>query len=218
VSKPGAAVSKPGPAVSKPGPGRGQARPERRVAPRWLDPVMTLAESIDRRRRHITPLRPEGVLGLELGRHGGQPIRLADGCDVSPGDQVGCLHFRNDRVRALAGRGWQAAGFAEARADLEALARWWLAQPAETRPVAFVGVTILGPLMRREGWEVRPRRATRRARLDEWWMRWLMVHFGIQGRARLRQGHRALTSAEVWLSGTALAERYGPASAGVGPG
>jgi hypothetical protein len=180
----------------------------RRVAPPWLDPILSLAEVVDRRRRHIRPIRRDGLLGLELGRHRGQLVRLADGSAVPPGAPVGYLHLRNDRVRVLAAAGWQLAGYRAGRADLAVLARWWESQPPAERPVAFTATTILGPFIRREGWEVRPRRRTPRARLDEWWMSWLMVHFNRAGRERLTRRHHRLESAEVWLSAPELVARY----------
>jgi hypothetical protein len=179
------------------------------VAPRWLDPILSLAEAVDRRRRRIRPIRREGLLGLEVGRHRGQLIRLSDGSTVPSGARVGHLHLRNDRVGALAMNGWQLRGYREARADLAALACWWKRQPVVERPVAFAGTTILGPLIRRDGWEVRSRRRTWRARLDEWWMSWLMIHFGLAGRERLTRRHHRLDLAEVWLSAAELVARYG---------
>jgi hypothetical protein len=181
----------------------------RLIAPAWLDPVFSLAEVVDRRRRNIRPIRQDGLLSVELGRHRGGLVRLADGSLVPPGAPVGYLHLRNDRVRALASDGWQLAGYRAARADLAALARWCERQPKAERPVAFTSTTILGPLIRREGWEVRPGRRTRRARLDEWWMSWLMVHFGLVGRERLTKPHHRLDSMEVWLGAAELMARYG---------
>jgi hypothetical protein len=181
----------------------------RSVAPPWLDPILSLAEVVDRRRRHIRPIRADGLLGLELGQHRGGLVRLSDGSVIPPGAPVGYMHLRNDRVRALASNGWQITGYREGRADLAALARWYERQPTAERPVAFTSTTILGPLIRREGWQVVPRRRTWRARLDEWWMSWLMVHFGLAGRKRLTRPHRRLDSAEVWLSAPELVGRYG---------
>jgi hypothetical protein len=182
----------------------------RSVAPAWLDPILSLAEVVDRRRRHIRPVGSDGLLGLELGRHRGRPVRLSDGSLVPPGAPVGYLHLRNDRVRALASTGWQLAGYRAGRADLAELVRWWERQPTVERPVAFTATTILGPFIRREGWEVKPRRRTPRARLDEWWMSWLMVHFNVAGRERLIRRHHRLRSADVWLSAPELVARYGP--------
>ena len=136
-------------------------------------------------------------------------MRLSDGAVVPPGAPVGYMHLRNDRVRVLASNGWQLAGYRAGRADLAALVRWWERQPTAERPVAFTATTILAPFIRREGWEVRPRRRTLRMRLDDWWMSWLMIHFGLAGRTRLTRPHHRLESAEVWLSAPELVARYG---------
>lgn len=202
-------MSGPGGPHGLPGTGDGGREAGRRVAPRWLDPILSLAEVVDRRRRRIRPIRQDGLLGLELGRHRGELVRLSDGSVVPPGAPVGYMHLRNDRVRALASDGWQLAGYRAGRADLAALALWWKGQPAAERPVAFTAATILAPFIQHEGWEIRPRRRTPRTRLDDWWMSWLMIHFGLTGRTRLARPHRRLESAEVWLSAGELVARYG---------
>jgi hypothetical protein len=43
----------------------------RLIAPAWLDPVFSLVEIVDRRRRHIPPIRQDGLLSVELGRSSG---------------------------------------------------------------------------------------------------------------------------------------------------
>jgi YkoP domain len=184
-------------------------RVRRSVAPVWLDPIMALAEAVDRRRRRIRPIRNDGVLALEIGRHRGTPVTLRDGTVVQPGAPIGFMHLRNDRVRDLASGGWQVAGYRAGRADLAALAGWWESQPPAKRPVAFTATTILSQFARRDGWQVRTRQRTWRARLDVWWMSWLMVHFAKAGRQRLARPHGPLDLVEVWLSASELVARYG---------
>lgn len=180
---------------------------------------MVLAESIDRHLRHIRPICEEGLLGLEAepGRYAGRPIELSGGARVERGDRVGVVHLRNDRVRALVASGWQRSGYREARADLQALAASVAAQAPSERPVAFLGTTILAPLIAREGWEIRLVPPTWRTRLDRWWMSWLMAHFGRRGRERVVSGHHRLEVSEVWISTAELLRRYGPARAGSTP-
>ena len=201
----------PGPPRASPGDAREAGRS---VAPPWLDPILSLAEVVDRRRRHIRAIRRDGVLGLETGRHHGPSLRLSDGSIVGHIALVGYLHLRNDRVAVLAAHGWQSSGYREARQDLAALVRWWERQPVPERPIAFTATTVLAPFARRDGWELRPRTLTPRARLDDCWMSWLLVHFNLAGRGRLARAHHRLRSSEVWLSGPALAARYdgGPPS------
>jgi len=153
---------------------------------------------VDRRRRHIRPVRPDGLLGVELRRHRGRDVRLRDGTLVRRGDRIAEIHLRNERVREAVGRrGWTA--IADAREDLEALLRWCARQPEADRPAAVHAYTILGPLLVRGGFERRPRRQTPRARLDGWFMRWLMGRFSASGASRLAAGHGALQPADFWL-------------------
>jgi YkoP domain len=171
--------------------------------------VLIIAEWVDRTLRHITPIREGGVLAMELSRYHGAPVALRDGCRVEPGDPVVALHFRNDRVGEVVRPGWQRAGYLEGRTDLAALADWLEARPGAQRPVAVVGTTILGPLFARERWETRPVPRTWRTRLDAWWMRWLLAHFGRGGRTRVLRGHHELEVTQLWISASDLRARYG---------
>jgi hypothetical protein len=181
----------------------------RSIAPRWLDPILVIAEHVNRGRLHIRPIRPDGIVGLELARYQGRPRQLADGTRIEARALIGKMHFRNDRLRAVATAGWQREGWRIAQADMAALARWWLEQPEATRPVAFRAMTIHGPLAARAGFELYPRSRTPKMRLDDWWMRWLLNHYGLAGRARLRRGHGRLESVDAWLSPVTLVARYG---------
>lgn len=190
------------------GPGRGW----RSVAPSVLDPILVLAERINRARMGIRPVRRGGLVGLELRRYKGQPRRLADGTLVAGGAVIGMIHLLNERIRPVAATAWQREGWRVGQADMAALAAWWERQPVESRPVAFRAMTIHGPLAARAGFELHPRARTPKARLDDWWMRWLLSHYGLAGRARLRRGHGRLESVDAWLSPATLVARYGPRS------
>jgi hypothetical protein len=187
--------------------GRGPDRGWLYVAPSWLDPVLALAERVDRRRRHIRAVRPEGLLGLELARHTGNPIVLRDGTRVVAGDLVVVLHFRNERVRALATSGWHPGARRAGRQDLTALAAWVRGLPTTDRPVALRATTLFEAILRREGWDIRPRERTLRTRVDDWFMRWLVAHWSGEGRQRLwrRQDWR---SVDGWLSCREFLEHY----------
>lgn len=184
----------------------------RSLPPRLLEPILVVAERVDARLRGIRPMRAGGLMGIEWQRWGGAPIVLDDGTRVARGDRVGEFHFLNRRAAAVSSSGYQSAAFRVGHQDLQALAAWSAAQPAALRPVAYHGVTIHAAFPRREGWQVQARRRTLRARLDEWYMRWLMGHFAREGRRRLRRGHGALESVEFWLSADHLERRYGLAA------
>jgi peptidoglycan-N-acetylglucosamine deacetylase len=181
--------------------------PRRPAAPMLLDPILAAWERADRRRRRVRPARPGALLGIEMRRHAGPALRLGDGTVIRSGDLVGELHLDNARVRAVVrSEGWQ--GIAAARRDLAAVARWTARTPPARRPIAFHASTLLGPLAARAGFEVTPRPRSNRARLDEWFLRWLMARWSPDGRARLGRGHGQLREADCWLSASALvAER-----------
>ncbi len=168
------------------------------AAARLLEPILILAERVDRRRRGIRPVRAAGLLGVELRRHRGPEVRLRDGTVVRPGDPIAEIHLRNEQVRDTArARGWVA--IFGARRDLDALVRWCAAQPSATAPVAVYAYSVLGAFLERGGFERRARRQTTRVRLDGWFMRWLLGRFSPAGEARLLAGHGALEAADYWL-------------------
>jgi YkoP domain len=178
------------------------------AAPRFLDPVLALAERIDRRVRGLRPIREGGVLHLELRRHRGAPVALADGTVVRAGDRKGIIHFDNRRVRELASNGWQAAGFRQAREDFAELARWHAAQPPEERPAAYFGVTLLAPLARRLGFEVRPRPRSAWTAVEDWYLRSLLARWARTGRARVDPRLHRLGARQTWMSAAELLRRH----------
>lgn len=76
--------------------------------------------------------------------------------------------------------------------------------------MALHGVGIMARLASREGWELRPRARTHWRRVQDWYFRWLLVHWALTGRERLRHGRGPLSSVDAWLSDRALRGRYGP--------
>lgn len=182
------------------------------VAPAFLDPVLALVERIDRRVRRLRPIRRGGLLWLESGRHRGEPITLGDGTRVEPGDPVGIIHFDNRRLVDLAVGGWLTEGYAVARQDLRALASWHASRPGTARPVAYTGVTQLAALTRRVGFELRERRPSLGARIEDWYLRSILVRWSPAGRARLEHGHGDLRAREAWMSGPELVRRFAGAA------
>jgi hypothetical protein len=183
---------------------------DRAAPPGILDPILAAWEGFDRRRRRIRPMRRAGILGLEMTRHRGCAVTLGDGTVVRRGDVVGEVHLLNPRLRELETRAGLAAAYREARADLRALAAWSEGRLPERRPVALHGVGITARLASRAGWELRPRARTPWRRVQDWYFRWLLVHWSPAGRERLRHGRGPLSSVDAWLSGRALQARYGP--------
>jgi hypothetical protein len=186
--------------------------PSRPAAPRLLDPILTAWERYDRRRRRIRPARAGSVVGLELRRHRGPDFALGDGATVRRGDLVGELHVDNAHARALATETGWLDGLRIGRGDLAAIARWAARQPASGRPVAYHAAGLLWPLAARVGFSVHRRRRTAWVRLDEWYARWLLGHWSAAGRARLARGRGRLRSADAWISGAGLGQRFGEPS------
>lgn len=187
----------------------GTRAPLRPAAPLLLDPILAAWERFDRRRRHIRAARPGSIVGLELRRHRGSQLVLADGARVRHGDLIGELHVDNEHARALAtDRGWL-EGLRIGRGDLAAISRWAARLPSAHRPVAYHAAGLLWPLAARVGFSVHRRPRTAMVRLDEWYARWLMGHWSAVGRARLGRGRGRLRSADAWISGADLERRFG---------
>jgi hypothetical protein len=189
----------------------GGGRPARPAAPpAILDPIFALIERIDRRRRRIRPLRPDGVLGIEVRRHRGRTVTLRDGSEVRAGERIVDLHLDNTRIAGLWSEGWQAA-FGTGAADLRACAAWLATLPAAARPVAIRSGGLLTVGAARLGFEVGPPRGGFMGALESWYLRGLLVRWSRAGRARLDRGREPLRAREAWLSATALLERFGQA-------
>ena len=131
------------------------------VAPRVIDPILALVERIDRRLRRINPVRDGSILGIERTRHRGPDVTLADGTAVGDGSPLWTIHFDNARLRELAAR-WVADACLRGGRCRPARDRRTrcVASPVDARPVALCGVTLLAPLTRRVGFELRDRKRT----------------------------------------------------------
>ena len=182
--------------------------------PGFLDAIIALAERIDRRRLGLHPIGPGSLVCVRLDRHRGPAVRLADGTVVADGDVVGWIHLDNAAVRRVAADSWEVEGLGAARRDLAELSARARDAPASARPVAYTGATILWPLARRVGFEVRDRRPSFRVRLEDWYLRGVLAHWSRAGRARLGKGRGVLRTREVWLSAAALQRRYGEPARG----
>jgi hypothetical protein len=186
--------------------GHASSRRDRSVPPAWLEPVLRPIERLDRRLRRIRPIRPGGILGLELARHRGRTLTLRDGTLVRPGDLVGEVHLDNARTHEIGAPGWQAKGLQLAWDDLRALAAWADAQTPDRRPVAYHGETVLAALARRVGFEVHELPADAVHRLRAWYLRGLLARWAASGRNRLAHGRGGLRVRAAWLSDSRLRE------------
>ena len=180
--------------------------------PAVLESILRPIERLDRRLRHIRPVRDGAVLALETSRWRGPTVVLADGTKVRRGDPVALVHLDNVRVNVVAEKGWQLAGIRAARADLRALAAWAASLPTDARPVAYHAETVLGPLARWAGFEIREPPHDPMHALRAWYMRGLLARWSREGRGRLAHGHLPLRIVEIWLSAAELERRFGAVS------
>jgi YkoP domain len=177
--------------------------------PHFLDPVLAVAERIDRARMHLRPVREDGLMCVQFTHHRGHEVRLRDGTIVSRGDPIAVIHLDNHAVRAMdVGAGWQLEGIRRGREDLQALADWTARQPTDRRPVAYYAYSILAPFAARVGFEVHEVPLTRWRRVVNWYLRGVMARWSPAGRGRLARGRTDLHAREVWLSATGLIQRY----------
>jgi hypothetical protein len=184
---------------------RGRAAP-----PTFLDPILGLAERIDRARMRLRPIRRDGLIYLRLTHYRGKPLTLADGTDIGRGGLIGELHLDNRLVRdVFEGPGGQPEAMCRARQDLRALAEWAERQPDAKRPLAYHGHTILAAYGARAGFEVSDAPPTAWNRLVNWYLRGIMRRWSPAGDDRLHRGRGPLLAREAWLSADALRRRYG---------
>lgn len=178
--------------------------------PAFLEPILRPIERLDTWRLHIRPIRPDGLIGLQMSRHHGAPVTLSDGTVVTRGDPVGELHLLNRRMQPIAEEGWQGNAAPLVRADMAALAQWSAAQPPGGRPVAYHGETILASFARLGGFDVTDAPEDPLHRLRGWYLRGVLARYAPGGRARLRRGRSRLPLRVVWLSDAELQRRFSP--------
>ncbi|HEU6443479.1 MAG TPA: hypothetical protein VFL61_00320 [Gaiellaceae bacterium] len=177
-----------------------------------LDPILRLAERIDRARLRPRPVRSGGLIGIRLERHRGEEVILQDGTVIRRGALVGAVHLDNRVVRRYASDDRLADGFAAGREELRLLAGWARDRAPSDRPVAYSAKTILAAFARRVGFEEVPAPTAPdriRGRLEDWYLRGVLARWAPQGRRRLRQGRGGLRAVALWLSAAELERRYG---------
>ena len=185
--------------------------------PAWAEPLFAFIERVDRRRLGIRRIRLGGISGLALARHHGPDVVLRDGTVVHAGDIVGNLHLDNAQLAQRTADGWQMQLLELGRQDARALMRWVLRRPAANRPVAYYGATILWPIMRRLGAEIRERPQTRRVRWEDWYLRGVLRRWAKDGAGRFDLGRGELRTMDCWISAAEMERRYGSAAAPATP-
>lgn len=154
------------------------------------------------------------ALRVELACYRGPTLTLADGTKVRPGDRIGIIHLRNERVAALHGDGSETptAGLKFRRAFVASLAELARRVGESDRYVgvkAFTAETILHRGTQRAGFEILPIPSATWSRLVAAYERALLTRYHPLGRRRASR-LRFSEARAIWISRTALLRRYAP--------
>lgn len=161
------------------------------------------------------------ILRVEVRRHRGPRVRLADGTEVRWGDRIGILHLFNERIAEFHRDGYHArrAGLKARRAfidSLKELARRVLEIDRYAEVKAFTATTVMHSAARGTGFEIRPLPSQCWSQIVAAYERALVAHYHPMGRhgaarARFGQAHA------IWISREALVRRYGPEAGSANP-
>jgi peptidoglycan-N-acetylglucosamine deacetylase len=150
--------------------------------------------------------RSGGIILVELTRHKGSTIKLADGSEVKHGDRVIKLHLDNDWIVERRRSGLRTGTAALPRGVLRCFRdgfRLLAAQVAEGsygNVVAVYGWTVLHRGARRFGFQVFELPSTLRTRLAQFYITSLMRFYNIRGEGRYKSSREQLGVKEIWLS------------------
>ena len=150
--------------------------------------------------------RNGGIILVELTRHKGRTIRLADGSEIKHGDRVIKLHLDNGWIAERRQSGLRTGTVALPRGVVRCFRdgfRLLAAQLAEGgygNVVAVYGWTVLHRGARRFGFQVFELPSTLRTRLAQFYITSLMRFYNIRGERRYKSSREHLKVKEIWLS------------------
>jgi hypothetical protein len=175
----------------------------------WMrDTVRQTLQRIDVRYQRANALRPIGPV-LFVGRavYGGPRMQFDDGTFLAPGDDVGMLHFNNERFTKLeSGSSTRAAlGFARLMLEsMHALADLAVHDPALGDLQVFHAVSWLPAHGHKVGFVTRPLPDSFRKHLLSAWFRLLVWAFAPAQKSREARPDPHF----YWLTRSALLERF----------
>ncbi|MFQ5520710.1 MAG: hypothetical protein ACE5FK_04880 [Candidatus Methylomirabilia bacterium] len=153
------------------------------------------------------------ALRVQVARHKGRAVRLADGSEIRRRDPIGIIHLHNEHVAKLhdEGGGQHAGALRLRRAFVASLGR--LARQVEktdrySRVKAFTATTILHAATQRVGFESRPLPSRTWSRLVAAYQRALVAHLSPLGPLRVTP-RRFRDARAIWISRETLLRRYG---------
>ncbi|MFQ5897032.1 MAG: hypothetical protein ACE5JN_02120 [Candidatus Methylomirabilia bacterium] len=153
------------------------------------------------------------ALRVQVVRHKGRPVRLADGSEIRRGDPIGIIHLHNERVAQLHDdTGRHAAALRARRAFVTSL-RELVRRLQETERYAgvkaFAATTILHGATARLGFESRFLSSRTWAQLVAAYQRALLASHHPLGR-RSPTLRRLREARVIWISRETLLRRYRP--------
>jgi len=156
---------------------------------------------------------PHGLIRIAFHPYQGDPIPLTDEDEIKSGDYIAELHIAN--LTLAKGK----VGNVEVKSDLQLLPLFRdemrnLAQLAEKQKLdprvkAIWGVTMMGPGLRRLGFQLRPMKKNRRQTLLKIWMNFLKWLYSPPGTQKSKRSKAAREPQEYWMSIDYLIEKYG---------
>lgn len=159
---------------------------------------------------------PYGLIRIAFHPYSGDPIPLSEGVEIKNGDYVAELHISN--LTLAKGK----VGDVKVASDLQLLPLFReemrnLARLAEEgkldpRVKALWGVTMMGPGLRRLGFNLRPMKEGRQRTSMRIWMNFLKWLYSPPGTQKQRKSKKTRQPQEYWMSIDYLIEKYGSGS------
>lgn len=155
---------------------------------------------------------PYGLLRMSVHPFKGQPTVLSDGTKVNPGDYILEIHISNLTLAKGEVGGVKVASdiqllplFRQEMSNLANLAKEGRLDP---RIKALWGVTMLGPGLRRLGFELEPMEEGPSSRFLVKWMNFLKWVFSPSGSEASSKHKSRLKGHQYWMSIEQLIEKY----------
>jgi len=156
---------------------------------------------------------PHGLLRIAFHPYHGDPIPLSDEDEIKSGDYIAELHIAN--LTLAKGK----VGDIEVASDIQLLplfrnemrnlARLAQENKLDPRVKAFWGVTMMGPGLRRLGFNLRPMKESRSRASLRIWMNFLKWVYSPPGAQKHRKSKTAREPQEYWMSIDYLIKKYG---------
>lgn len=180
-----------------------------------IRPIFILWEKLFSRIAGIKPLEnsPYKLLRLAVQPYKGEPLPLADGTFVKPGDYVAELHISNITIsKGKVGNitiGSDIHLLPLFREEMHLLGQLILQGKLDPKVKALWGVTLFAPAVRRLGFSIRPLPPGRNRTKLKIWMSFLRWVFSPPKVKKPSKTSAAREPQEFWISIEQFVEKYG---------